>query len=154
MSAGLVADVGGNLAQVSSQVKMVEEDYVEEFNPWNRDVQLLERMLESQDSMQKEIIMREGKDEREEEQVGMGEKVRISGKQVRVRIRQLQREEQQIEELVNNNNNLKQRERGRSKWQSIDQSKDVLEMDIEELWNLMMKQAIGRKMIVAGRMIN
>ena len=64
VSAGLVADVGGNLAHMSSKVKMVEEDFVEEFNPWNRDVQLLERMLESQDSMQKEIIMKEGKDER------------------------------------------------------------------------------------------
>ena len=27
-------------------------------------------------------------------------------------------------------------------------------MDIEELWQLMMKQGIGRKMIAAGRMIN
>jgi hypothetical protein len=45
---------------------MKEEDSVEEFNPWNRDVQLLERMLESHDSMQREIIMKEGKDEREE----------------------------------------------------------------------------------------
>jgi len=36
---------------MSSQVKTVEENYVEEFNPWNRDGQFLERMLESQDSM-------------------------------------------------------------------------------------------------------
>jgi len=36
----------------------------------------------------------------------------------------------------------------------MDQPKDVLEMEIEELWQLMMKWAIGRKMIAAGRMIN
>ena len=55
---------------------------MEEFNPCNRDVQLLERMLEGQDSMQKEITMKEGKDERKAKKV-----------RVRVRIRQLQREE-------------------------------------------------------------
>ena len=49
VSAGLVADAGGILAQMSSQIKMKEEDSMEEFNPWNKDVQLLERMLESQD---------------------------------------------------------------------------------------------------------
>ena len=58
MSAALVVDTRGNLSQMSSQVNMVEEDYVEEFNPWNRDVQLLERMLDSYDSMHKEIIMK------------------------------------------------------------------------------------------------
>ena len=47
VNAGLVADAGGNLAQMSSQIKMKEEDSVEEFNPWNIDAQLLERMLES-----------------------------------------------------------------------------------------------------------
>lgn len=30
---------------------MKEEDSMEDFNPWNRDVQLLERMLESQNSV-------------------------------------------------------------------------------------------------------
>ena len=64
VSAGFVADAGGNLAQMSNQVKMEEEDSVEVFNPWNKDIMLLERMLENQDLMQKEIIMREGKDER------------------------------------------------------------------------------------------
>jgi len=29
---------------------MEEEDSMEEFNPWNRDVQLLERMLDGHDS--------------------------------------------------------------------------------------------------------
>lgn len=52
MNASLVADVGGNLVKMDNQTKMEEEDFMEEFNPWNRDVQLLERMLESQDSVQ------------------------------------------------------------------------------------------------------
>jgi len=65
VSASLVADAGGNLAQMSSQIKMKEEDFMEKFNPWNRDVQLLERMLKSRNSMQTEITMKEGKDERE-----------------------------------------------------------------------------------------
>jgi len=60
---------------------MKEEDSMEEFNPWNRDVQSLKRMMDSQDSIQKEIIVKEGKDEREA--------IRISEEQVR--IRQLQR---------------------------------------------------------------
>lgn len=55
---------------MSTQIKMKEEDFVEEFNPWNRDAQLLERMLESHDSMQTEIIFKEGKDEREVVSVG------------------------------------------------------------------------------------
>jgi len=49
MSVDLVADAGGNLAQMSSQIKMKEEDSLEVLNPWNKDVQLLERMLDSQD---------------------------------------------------------------------------------------------------------
>jgi len=47
-----------------NQVRMVEEDSMEEFNPWNINVQLLVRTLEGQDSMHKGIIMKEGKDER------------------------------------------------------------------------------------------
>lgn len=78
MSAGLVTDVGGNLAQMDNQTKMEEEDFMEEFNPWNIDVQLLERMLESQDSVQPEIILTEGKDERES--VSIGIKVRARAK--------------------------------------------------------------------------
>jgi len=34
------------------------------------------------------------------------------------------------------------------------QSKDVMEMEIEELWQLMMKQSKMRKMIAARSMIN
>jgi len=52
VNADLVADARGNLAQVSNQIKMEEEDFVEEFNPWNRDAQFLERMLENHDSVQ------------------------------------------------------------------------------------------------------
>lgn len=89
--------------------------------------------------MQKEIIMKEGKDKR-----------------VVVRIQQLQIEDnkQQFEELVDINNNLKQRERSNSEWQNMDQPKDTLEMEIEELWQLMMKQSIWRRLTTAGRMIN
>jgi len=50
---GLVEDAGENLAQVNNQIKMEEEDSIEKFSPWNKDVQLLERMLESQYSMQR-----------------------------------------------------------------------------------------------------
>jgi len=52
MNAGFVADSRGNLAHMSNQIKMKEEEFVEEFNPWNRDAQLLERMLESHDLVQ------------------------------------------------------------------------------------------------------
>ena len=38
MSASFVADVGGDLAHMKNQIKMREEDYVEEFNPWNKDL--------------------------------------------------------------------------------------------------------------------
>ena len=120
VSAGLVAYAGGNLAQMSNQIKMKEEDYVEEFNPWNIDAQLLERMLESHDSVQIEIIMEEGKDEREAISVRVkakvGARVRAMSTMVarekveeKVRIRKLQREEnkQQFEEFVESNNNLK-----------------------------------------------
>lgn len=58
-----------------------------------------------------------------------------------------------VPNLVDNNNNLKQRERSNSKWQSMDQPKDILEMEIEELWKLMMKQSRLRKM-TAGSVIN
>ena len=44
MNACFVANAGGDLAQMSSQVKMKEEDFKEEFNPWNKDVKLLEKM--------------------------------------------------------------------------------------------------------------
>jgi len=38
VSVGFVADDEENLAQMSSQINMKEEDFVEEFNPWNIDV--------------------------------------------------------------------------------------------------------------------
>jgi len=55
---------------------------------------------------------------------------------------------------VDSNINLKQRGGGRSKKQNMDQSKDVLETEIEEMWQLMMKQTKWRKMVTAGSMIN
>lgn len=44
---------------------MKEEDYTKEFNTQNRDVQLLQRMLEGWNSLQIEITMKDCKDERE-----------------------------------------------------------------------------------------
>lgn len=41
VSVGLVADAGGNLAQMSNQIKMKEEGSMEKFNPWNKDIMLL-----------------------------------------------------------------------------------------------------------------
>jgi len=114
VSVGLVADVGGNLAQMSSQIKIKEVDFVEKFNPWNNDAQLLERMLESHDSVQKEIIMKEGKDERDAVSVGVKEKVGAREMYTMVARAKAEENKQQFEELVNNNNNLKQRERGNS----------------------------------------
>ena len=55
---------------------------------------------------------------------------------------------------MESNNNLKKRERERSKWQSIDHPKNMLETEIEEMWQLMMKQFKWRKIIAAGNMIN
>jgi len=60
MSVGFVAIAGGGFTQVKNQIKVKEEDSEEEFNPWNKDVKLLERVLNSHDS-----IMKEGKDDRE-----------------------------------------------------------------------------------------
>lgn len=56
--------------------------------------------------------------------------------------------------IEDNSNNLEQRERGRSKWQCKDKSKDVLEKEIEEMWQLMMQQFKWRKMVATRRMIN
>lgn len=130
VSVGFVVDAGENLSQMSIQVKVEDKDYVEVFNPWNKDIMLLERMLENQDFMQKEIIMKEGKDER-----------------AVARIRKLQREdnEHQIEDGWTKYN---------KKWQSMYQPKDMFEIEIEELWQLMMKQSIWRRLIATGRVIS
>lgn len=156
VSAGFVVDAEGNLAPMRSQIKMKEEYSVEEFNPWNIDTKFLERMLKSHYSMQTKIIMKEGKDEREEISIVRKEKVRTREKEEEKINQQLKREsnQQQFKELVDNNNNLGQREGGRSKKQNMDQSKDELEIKIEELWKLMVKQSRWRKMIATGRMIN
>jgi len=38
VNAGLIADAGENLTQMSIQIKMKEDDSMKEFNPWNRNV--------------------------------------------------------------------------------------------------------------------
>jgi len=99
--------------------------------------------------------MKEGKDEREAISVGI--KVKVGARvEEQVRNQQLQTEsnQQQIEELANSNNDLKQRKRNNNKWQSMDQTKNILDTDIEEIWQLMMKQSIWRKMIATRSMIN
>lgn len=60
VNAGFVAIAGADLAQISSQIKVKEEEFMEEINPWNREVNLLVKELNSHDS-----IMKEGKDDRE-----------------------------------------------------------------------------------------
>jgi len=109
VNAGLVADAGGNLAQVSRQIKMKEEDYMEVFNPWNWNVQLLERMLESQNSMQK-LDVAEGDILKDIQEVW------VEAMSTMIAREKIEENKQQFEELVDNNNNLKQRERGNSEW--------------------------------------
>ena len=75
MSAGFVANAGGDLTQLS-HLKMEEGDSVEEINPWNREVNFLEKVLNNHDS-----IMKEGKDDREvesKERVSVASKVKVS----------------------------------------------------------------------------
>jgi len=48
------------------QINLKEENSMEEFNPWNREINLLEKVLNSHDS-----IMREGKDDREAVSIGV-----------------------------------------------------------------------------------
>ena len=45
MNADFVAIAGGDLAQLNNQIKVKEENSMEEFNPWNREVNLLEKVL-------------------------------------------------------------------------------------------------------------
>ena len=54
VSAGFIADAGVTLAQMNNQVKKEEENSVEIFNPWNKEIKLLEIMLKNQDSIQEE----------------------------------------------------------------------------------------------------
>lgn len=51
MNAGFIAGVGENLTQLSSQIQEEEENSVELFNPWNKEVELLEIMLNNQNSV-------------------------------------------------------------------------------------------------------
>jgi len=53
VNAGFVAIAGAYLAQVNSQIKVKEEKSMEELNPWNREVNLLEKVLNNHDSIMK-----------------------------------------------------------------------------------------------------
>ena len=72
VNAGLIVDTEGDLASLKNQIKMKEKESMEEFNPWNKDVKSLERVLDSHDS-----IMKEGKDDREATNIGVTTKVSI-----------------------------------------------------------------------------
>ena len=128
VNAGFVVIAGGDLARVGIQVKMKEEDFMEELSPWNKDVKLLEKMLNSHDS-----IMKEGKDDREAAKMAAS-KPKNEASKIKVSIE-------------DSNNNLKQREEDKSKKQKMDQPKDMLDIEIEEIWQQMMKQFKWRKMV-------
>ena len=85
---------------MNNQIKVKEENSMEELNPWNREVNLLERMLNNHD-----LIMKEGKDDRE-----VARKPKVGASKARVSIE-------------DNNSNLKQRKGGKSKKQNMNQSK-------------------------------
>jgi len=59
MIAGFSVDTRENLLHEDNQIDKGEEDYVEVLNPWNKDIKLLERMLERQDLIQEEAAMEE-----------------------------------------------------------------------------------------------
>jgi len=135
MNASFVANAGGDLAQVNSQIKVKEENSMEEFNPWNREVNLLEKVLNNHDS-----IMKEGKDDRE-----AASKPKFGARKARVNIGV---------SIEDNNSNLKQRKGGKSRKQNMNQSKNVLDTEIEGMWEVMMKQSKWRKMVAEKRKIN
>jgi len=88
MNAGFVANARRDLAQVNSQIKVKEENSMEELNPWNREVNLLEKVLNSHDS-----IMKEGKGDGE-----VARKPKVGASKARVSIGV---------SIENNNSNLK-----------------------------------------------
>jgi len=54
MNAGFAAEVGGDLVQVNNQIKVKEDKSMEELNSWNREIKVLETMLNIHDSIMKE----------------------------------------------------------------------------------------------------
>jgi len=84
--------------------------------------------------------MKEGKDDRK-----AASKPKVEASKARVAIRV---------NIEDNNSNSKQKGGGRSKEQNMDQPKDMLAIEIEEMWELMMKQSKWRKMVVAASKIN
>ena len=146
---------------------MEEGDSVEDFNPWSRQVNLLEKVLNNHDSIRKA-----SKDDREAVSIGVtasvearaskpkfgASKVEVS-KETKAKVETRANEEekvnqQQFKQLIDSNSNLKQREGGRNMKQKMDQSKDVLETEIEEMWELIMKESKWRKMVAAASKIN
>ena len=115
---------------MNSQIKVKEENSMEELNPWNRKVILVERVLNSHDP-----IIKEGKDDREKiskPKVGASkrevsketkENVEVSKVKVSIGVT-TSKEKVSIED---SNNNLKQKEVGRNMKQNMNQFKDVLE---------------------------
>jgi len=128
---------------------------MEEINPWNGEINLLERMLNSHD-----LIMKEGKDDREaankpkneasKREVNIGVIASVEARASKPKVG-ASKEKVSIED---NNNNLKQREGDRSMEQNMDQLKGMLDIEIEEIWQLMMQQFKWRKMVAAGSKIN
>jgi len=122
---------------VNNQVKIKEEDFMEEFNPWNREVNLLEKVLNSHDS-----IMKEGKDDREVVSIankvevskatkakGEARKEKVGARKTEVKVskaigtRENEEEkvnQQRFKELVDKNTNLKHKDGDRSKKQNMD----------------------------------
>ena len=110
---------------MSSQIKMEEEDSMGKFNPWNKDVNLLERVLESHD-----LIMKEDKGDREAAKVEamttkVVNKAKVGASKAEVSIKVNIATKEKVEAMYtmvvskasveDNNNNLEHRERGRSK---------------------------------------
>lgn len=128
MNAGLVEDAGGDLAQVNNQTKVKEDNSMEELNPSSREINLLEKVLNNHDS-----IVKEGKDDREAVSEETKEKVGAR----KVEISKASKSRVSIED---NNENLKKNEEDRNMRQNMNQFRDMLEKEIEEMWQLMMKK--------------
>ena len=127
---------------MNSQIKMREEENsMEEINPWNGEINLLVRMLNSHD-----LIMKKGKDDREVVSKASKPKNEASKREVNIRdttsveTRASKPKFEAIKVKVSiedSNSNLKQGERDRNTKQNMDQPKDMLDIEIEEMWQLM-----------------
>lgn len=161
LNAFLVADSKGDLAQMNNQMEVKEENYMEEINPWNKEVNFLEKMLNNHDS-----IMKEGKDDREAaskpKDEASKEKMAVSQAGVSIGVNITSKEKEDVKSTTkvevmytmaaskasveDNNDNLEHKERERSKEQNMDQPKDMLDIEFEEIRQMMMQQFKWRKM--------